>query len=66
MTYAIILVINLISFATAEFLVPVSLLPMVPNDPSIACLELPDDIVPEQISMANLPYSWRDRPCGTG
>jgi RES domain-containing protein len=49
------------SLATVEFLVHVPL-SIVPNDLSIACLEIPDDIVSEQISMNDLPKNWREYP----
>ena len=49
------------ALATVEFLVHVPL-SIVPNNLSIACLEIPDDIVPEQISMTQLPNNWRDYP----
>ena len=49
------------SLATVEFLVHVSL-SIVPGDLSIACLEIPDDIVSEQISMNDLPRDWREYP----
>ena len=49
------------SLATLEFLVHVPL-SLLPNNLSIACLEIPDDIFVEQISMAVLPKNWRDYP----
>jgi RES domain-containing protein len=49
------------SLATVEFLVHVPL-SIVPNDLSIACLEIPDDIVPELISVDDLPKNWREYP----
>lgn len=49
------------SLAALEFLVHVPL-SIVPSNLSIACLEIPDDIVPEQISMTQLPKNWRDYP----
>jgi RES domain-containing protein len=49
------------SLAAVEFLVHVPL-SIVPKNLSIACLEIPDDIVPEQISMSRLPNNWRDYP----
>ena len=49
------------SLAAVEFLVHVPL-SIVPKNLSIACLEIPDDIVPEQIQMSRLPNNWRDYP----
>ena len=49
------------SLATVEFLVHVSL-SIVPNDLSIACLEIPDNVVSEQISINDLPENWREYP----
>lgn len=49
------------SLATLEFLVHVPL-SLLPNNLSIACLDIPDDIVVEQISIADLPKNWRDYP----
>lgn len=49
------------SLAAVEFLVHVPL-SIIPKNLSIACLEIPDDIVPEQISMSRLPNNWRDYP----
>jgi len=49
------------SLATLEFLVHVPL-SLLPNHLSIACLDIPSDIVVEQISIADLPKNWRDYP----
>ena len=49
------------SLATLEFLVHVPL-SLLPNNLSIACLDIPNDIVAEQISIADLPKNWRDYP----
>lgn len=49
------------SLATVEFLVHVSL-SIVPNDLSIACLEILDNVVSEQISINDLPENWREYP----
>jgi RES domain-containing protein len=49
------------SLATVEFLVHVSL-SIVPNDLSIACLEIPDNVVSEQISINDLPENWWEYP----
>lgn len=50
------------SLATLEFLVHVSLLSIIPKNLSMACLEIPHDIVPVQISATDLPKNWRDYP----
>ena len=50
------------SLAALEFLVHVSLFPILPNNLSIACLEIPHDIVAERIKAADLPKNWRDYP----
>ena len=50
------------SLATLEFLVHVSLFPILPKNLSIAFLDIPDRIVAEQISAADLPDNWRDYP----
>jgi RES domain-containing protein len=50
------------SLATVEFLVHVSLLTLVPKNLSVASLEIPDDTVPEQVSVTDLPKDWRDYP----
>ena len=50
------------SLAALEFLVHVSLFPILPNNLSIACLEIPDDIVAERIKATDLPKNWRDYP----
>jgi len=49
------------SLATLEFLVHVPL-SLLPNNLSLACLDIPEDIVVEQISIADLPKNWRDYP----
>ncbi len=49
------------SLATLEFWVHVPLF-ILPNNLSIACLDISDDIVAEQISIADLPKNWRDYP----
>jgi RES domain-containing protein len=49
------------SLATLEFWVHVPL-SILPSNLSIACLDISDDIVVEQISIANLPKNWRDYP----
>ena len=49
------------SLATVEYLVHVPL-SIVPGDLSIACLEIPDRIIPKQISLTDLPPNWRDYP----
>jgi RES domain-containing protein len=50
------------SLATLEFLVHVSLISILPEHLSMACLEIPDDIVAERISSAHLPKNWREYP----
>ncbi len=50
------------SLATVEFLVHVSLFSIVPKNLSIASLDIPGDIVPEEISVTDLPKNWRDYP----
>lgn len=49
------------SLATVEYLVHVPL-SIVPIDLRIACLEIPDRIIPKQISTDDLPLNWRDYP----
>jgi RES domain-containing protein len=49
------------SLAAVEFLVHVPL-SIAPKNLSIACLEIPDDIVPEEISIGRLPNDWGDYP----
>lgn len=49
------------SLTTLEFWVHVPL-SILPSNLSIACLDIPDDIVVEQISIADLPKNWRDYP----
>jgi RES domain-containing protein len=49
------------ALAAVEFLVHVPL-SIVPNNLNIACLEIPDDIFPEKISITQLPNNWRDYP----
>jgi RES domain-containing protein len=49
------------SLATLEFLVHVPL-SLLPHSLSLACLDIPDDIVAEQISITDLPKNWRDYP----
>jgi RES domain-containing protein len=49
------------SLAALEFLVHVPL-SIVPNNLSIACLEIPNNIVPEHIPITQLPKNWRDYP----
>jgi RES domain-containing protein len=49
------------SLATLEFWVHVPL-SILPSNLSIACLDISDDIVVEQISIADLPKNWRDYP----
>lgn len=49
------------SLATVEFLVHVSL-PNVPADLSIATIDIPDDVVLEEIAASSLPRNWREYP----
>jgi RES domain-containing protein len=49
------------SLATVEFLVHVPF-SLIPRDLKIACLEILDDIAPDQISAADLPKGWRNYP----
>jgi RES domain-containing protein len=49
------------ALAAVEFLVHVPL-SILPNNLSIVCLEIPYGIVPEQVSVTQLPNSWRDYP----
>jgi RES domain-containing protein len=49
------------SLATVEYLVHLSL-PQAPSDLSLATLEVPDDIVPEELNPSSLPKNWRDSP----
>jgi len=49
------------SLATVEYLVHLSL-PEAPSDLSMATLEVPDDIVPEELNPSALPKNWRDSP----
>ena len=49
------------SLATVEFLVHVSP-PHAPTDLSMATIEIPDDLVPEEVAASSLPRNWRDFP----
>ncbi len=49
------------SLATVEYLVHLSL-PEVPRDLSMATLEVPGDIVPEELDLSLLPRNWRENP----
>ncbi|MFQ5855410.1 MAG: RES family NAD+ phosphorylase [Anaerolineae bacterium] len=49
------------ALATVEYLVHVPL-SVVPSDLSIASLEIPDGIMPKEISPSDLPANWRDYP----
>ncbi len=44
-----------------EYVVHVAL-SIVPKNLSIACYEMPDDVVPEEISVTALPKNWRTYP----
>ena len=49
------------ALATVEYLVHVPL-SIVPTNLSIASLEIPEDIIPKEISTSDLPVNWRDYP----
>ena len=49
------------ALATVEFLVHVSL-SNAPRGLLIATIEIPDNIVPEEVPRASLPRAWRDYP----
>ena len=49
------------ALATVEYLVHLSL-PEAPGDLSMAKLEVPDDIVPEELNPSSLPKNWRKSP----
>ncbi|MDY6934824.1 MAG: RES family NAD+ phosphorylase [Spirochaetota bacterium] len=53
------------SLATLEYLVHVPL-SIIPTGLSIACIEIPDDIIPKLISIDDLPLNWRDYPAPPG
>ena len=52
---------TLLALATVEYLVHVPL-SLVPRDLSIASLEIPDAISPEEILVTDLPANWRNYP----
>ncbi len=49
------------ALATVEYLVHIPL-SILPSGLSMACLDIPDDIRPEQLSIAKLPRNWRAYP----
>ncbi len=49
------------ALATLEYLVHVSL-PYAPADLSVATIEIPDEIVPEEVLPSSLPKNWREHP----
>ena len=49
------------ALATVEFLVHVPI-GLIPKGLGIATIELPDDILPDQVSEADLPPNWRRHP----
>ena len=49
------------ALATVEYLVHVPI-SIVPNDLSMACIEIPDQIKPLQLPLTELPGNWRDYP----
>ncbi len=50
-----------ISLATVEYLVHVPL-SIVPTNLSLATLQIPDKIIPNEIKNTDLPVNWRDYP----
>ncbi len=50
-----------ISLATVEYLVHVPL-SIVPTNLSLATLQIPDEIIPNEIKNTDLPVNWRDYP----
>jgi RES domain-containing protein len=49
------------SLATVEYLVHMSL-PEAPGDLCIATLDVPHDVVPEEMDPSSLPRDWRENP----
>lgn len=49
------------ALATVEYLVHVSM-PSAPTDLSMATIEIPGEIVPEDVLLSSLPENWRDHP----
>jgi RES domain-containing protein len=49
------------SLATVEYLVHVPI-SIIPDDLSIASIEIPDSIKPECVLLGDLPKNWRDYP----
>lgn len=49
------------SLATVEYLVHLAL-PEAPSDLWMATLEVPDEIVPEELDALSLPKNWRESP----
>lgn len=49
------------ALASMEYLVHVSM-SVIPANLKIAIIEIPDDIVPKEISISDLPNNWRDYP----
>jgi len=49
------------ALATVEYLVHIPL-SILPSGLSMACLDIPDDILSEQVSMSKLPRNWRAYP----
>ena len=52
------------ALASLEYLVHVPI-PLIPPNLKIATVEIPDDIVPREISISDLPGNWRDYPAPT-
>jgi RES domain-containing protein len=49
------------ALATVEYLVHIPF-SIMPNYLSVACFEIPDDIIPEQVPITKLPKNWRAYP----
>ncbi len=50
-----------ISLATVEYLVHIPL-SIAPTNLSLATLQIPDEMIPKEIIMADLPENWREYP----
>lgn len=49
------------ALATVEYLVHVSM-PSAPTELTMAAIEIPDEIVPEEVAISSLPENWREHP----
>ncbi len=49
------------ALATVEYLVHVPL-SIVPDDLSVAAIDIPDTVTPKELTVAALPANWRDYP----